>query len=566
MTEIINDIDIYLKTQDKQLDSKEYILNKDSIKYNIKIAKTKDKLIISSINYEKKLNLDDLIKITKLFSICKSIDDAYELLINLFNRNKATIKEIITNKSFKINLLIYNNIKCSEERVEIILNYNKNNKYFIINEVIHKFNTFQRDFSLVLEDNKKLKEQMKYVLEEISNIKKENNNLKKEINSLKSQNENKSAAQSIVDKEERKKEMKKQNKENNNNDKNWQENNLNNLNNNNNLFKSNPNNIHLLTELTDDSYSHWGIDNTFTTFTALDNTSYLVYATEEYSINFYNLNEQKLVKEIQNAHSEDIVTNFRHFVDNTKKRDILLSISADSRNVRLWDIKNWELLTNISNIYKTGYLYSASFLIDDNKYYIVTCNSSQKSEGIKIFDFYGTQSKEIYYSNEDTYFIDTYYDKKLSKYYILTGNIGYVKSYDYSENKLYYKYYDPGNNKGHDSIIIDDNREMVKLIESGGDGFIRIWKFHSGLLLSKIGTGNNELRGLCLWNTNYLFVGCTDNTIKLIELKNGIIIKSLVGYNNEVCTIKKIRHPTFGECILTQGWENDQIKLWVNKN
>ena len=465
--------------------------------------------------------------ITKLFSICKSIDDAYELLINLFNRNKATIKEISTNKSFKLNLLIYNNIKCSEEKVEIILNYNKNSKYFIINEVIHKFNTFQRDFSLVLEDNKKLKEQMKYVLEEISNIKKENNNLKKEINSLKSQNENKSAAQSIVDKEESKKEMRKQNKENNNNDKNKQENNSNNINNNN-LFKTNPNNIHLLTELTDDSYSHWGIDNTFTTFTALDNTSYLVYATEEYSINFYNLNEQKLVKVIQNAHSEDIVTNFRHFVDKTKNRDILLSISADSRNVRLWDIKNWELLTNITNIYKTGYLYSASFLIDDN--------------------------------------IDTYYDKKLSKYYILTGNIGYVKSYDYSENKLYYKYYDPGNIKGHDSIIIDDNKEMIKLIESGGDGFIRIWKFHNGLLLSKIGTGNNELRGLCLWNTNYLFVGCTDNTIKLIELKNGIIIKSLVGYNNEVCTIKKIKHPTFGECILTQGWENDQIKLWVNKN
>ena len=269
--------------------------------------------------------------------------------------------------------------------------------------------------------------------------------------------------------------------------------------------------------------------------------------------NFYNLNEQKLVKEIQNAHIEYQVTNFRHLVDEIKKRDILMSISADSRNVRLWDIKNWELLTNITNIYKTGYLYSASFLIDDNKYYIATSNSSQNSESIKIFDFYGSQTKEIHNSNEDTYFIDTYYDKKLYKYYILTGNIGYVKSYDYSENKLYYKYYDPGNNRGHDSIAIDNSKEVIKLIESSGDGFIRIWKFHNGLLINKIYTGNNELRGLCLWNNNYLFVGSTDNTIKLIELKNGLIIKSLIGYNNEVCTIKKINHPTFGECIITQG-------------
>ena len=30
-----------------------------------------------------------------------------------------------------------------------------------------------------------------------------------------------------------------------------------------------------------------------------------------------------------------------------------MSIAADSRNVRLWDIKNWELLTNITNIYKS---------------------------------------------------------------------------------------------------------------------------------------------------------------------------------------------------------------------
>ena len=331
-------------------------------------------------------------------------------------------------------------------------------------------------------------------------------------------------------------------------------------------FKSNPNKIHLLSILTEDSYSHWGIDNTFTIFTTLDDFSYLVYATEEYSIHFYNLKEQKLVKVIENAHIEDQVTNFRHFIDKINKRDILLSISADSRNVRLWDIKKWELLTNITKIYSSGYLYSASFLIDNGKYFIVTCNSSQKSESIKIFNFYGEYIKDITNSNEDTYFIDTYYDNKLNKYFILTGNISYVKSYDYSENKLYFKYHDNGNNHGHDSIIVDNFKETIKLIESSGDGFIRIWKFHSGILLNKISTGKNELRGLCLWNSNYLFVGSTDNTIKLVEIKNGIIIKSLTGYNNEVCTIKKIIHPTFGECIITQGWENDQIKLWVTKS
>ena len=554
MTEFPNDIDTCLKTPESQLDSKEYTLNKDNNKYGIKIGKTKDEIILNYLNYEGKFNLDDLIKISKLFCICKSIDEVYEFIINLFNRNKVAIKEINNNKYLKLKFGIYNNIKCMEEKVEIIMYYNKNNKYSIINEIYHKYNIIQQNLDNVQEENKKLKEQIKQILEEITDLKNENINLKKEINSLKiSKNENKDPAQSIVDKECNKDIKVKNNEENENNKEIM----------NNNHFKSNPYNIRFFTELTDDSYSHWGIDNTFTTFTTLNNISYLVYATEEYSIHFYNLNKQKLVKEIQNAHSEDQVTNFRHFVDETKKRDILMSIAADSRNVRLWDIKNWELLTNITNIYKTGYIYSASFLTEDNKNYIVTCNSSQKSETIKVFDFYGVQTKEICNSNEDTYFIDTYFDKKLFKYFILTGNIGYVKSYDYSTNKLYYKYYDKGNNRGHDSIIIDDNKEMVKLIESSGDGFIRIWKFHNGTLLNKICTGKNELRGICLWNSNYLFVGCTDNTIKLVEIENGLVLKSLVGYNNEVCTINKIIHPTFGDCLLTQGWENEQIKLWV---
>ena len=76
-------------------------------------------------------------------------------------------------------------------------------------------------------------------------------------------------------------------------------------------------------------------------------------------------------------------------------------------------------------------------------------------------------------------------------------------------------------------IIIDDSKEVVRLIESSGDGFIRVWKFHNGLLLTKINTGKNELRGICLWNSHYLFVGCTDYTIKLVEIDNGLVIKSL---------------------------------------
>ena len=81
---------------------------------------------------------------------------------------------------------------------------------------------------------------------------------------------------------------------------------------------------------------------------------------------------------------------------------------------------------------------------------------------IKIFDFNGEKVNEINNSNDITVFIDTYYDKKTSKNYILTGNYGYVKSYDYDENKLYHKFCD-NDSKSHDSIVININEDIIKL-------------------------------------------------------------------------------------------------------
>ena len=48
--------------------------------------------------------------------------------------------------------------------------------------------------------------------------------------------------------------------------------------------------------------------------------------------------------------------------------------------------------------------------------------------------------------------------------------------------KKYHKYCD-NDNKDHNSIIINDTEEIVKLIESCEDGNIRIWDFNEGHLL-----------------------------------------------------------------------------------
>ena len=87
--------------------------------------------------------------------------------------------------------------------------------------------------------------------------------------------------------------------------------------------------------------------------------------------------------------------------------------------------------------------------------------------------------------------------------------------------------------------------------------------FHSGKLLNKINVYNDWLNSICLWNKDYLFVGCDDKSIKLIDLNTNKVIKDLNGHKNRILSIKKIIHPKYGECLISQDADESQIKLWI---
>ena len=53
--------------------------------------------------------------------------------------------------------------------------------------------------------------------------------------------------------------------------------------------------------------------------------------------------------------------------------------------------------------------------------------------------------------------------------------------------------------------------------------------------------------------------------IKLIEIKSGDIINNLIGKNKVVLTIKKLFHPKYGQCLMSQGNKDNPIKLWTYK-
>ena len=300
-----------------------------------------------------------------------------------------------------------------------------------------------------------------------------------------------------------------------------------------------------------------------TVFKSIYDKVILILSNINNSITAYDLNENKLISEIRNSHHY-FISYFKHFLDKMNKRDIIMSLSCQDNNLKVWDAYNWENILNIQKVNNNGYLYSSCFLNINNDILIITSNWQDKKEieGIKVFNLKGIKINEIKNSKEDIFCVESYYDIRLSKNFIITGNLYYVKSYDFDENKLYYIYKEKRNNYHHHDIILKSNENIIKLIESSYDGFIRIWHFNSNLLLNKIEVSYSpgDFYYICLWNNDYLFVGY-NKAIFLFNLKDGLNIRvRYKGFSHNLQFIHSIRLPKFGDCLINLN--DNKIELF----
>lgn len=331
----------------------------------------------------------------------------------------------------------------------------------------------------------------------------------------------------------------------------------------NNPAKKEEPNLKLSKTITQSAYISYSLDNTFAAFCSISQEIFIVFGKKDYSLACFDLLQLKYSKFIPNAH-KSLIISIRHYLNKKEKKDYLLSGSIGDNCVKVWDFEDWACICNIPNAYSKSDMFSFCILFDelDDNNYILT---SSLTECIKIWNFKGESIKTIKNSNNETYFIDSFLDKN-NKNYIITCNKKYVKSYDFKSRKEFNVYNDSNSCCEHISAIIYDKND-VKLIESEFYGVIRIWNFHSANLLKKLEICKGRpLVGLCLWNDNYLFTSCVDQTIKLIDLQNYKMKKSFPGHNDEVCTIKKVYHPKYGDILLSQGLANDQIRMWVDSD
>ena len=328
-------------------------------------------------------------------------------------------------------------------------------------------------------------------------------------------------------------------------------------------FNSNKIYFEFIRDIATDS-SSYGVDNTMVIFKSNDDILYFIYAKKNSIISYDLINNQKIneIKDYNNSY----VTNLKHYFHKNKRQDLIISASV-YKYLKLWKLNKWECLLNIETINVASDLGIACFLNLNNQIYIVTSNLYNFGP-IKVFNLKGIAIKEINNYQDKVECIDIYYDNKTSQPYIITGNSGFVKSFDYNKSKVYHTYNDNGEdyikyNKIHFSFKIKNENNLIKLIESCVDGKIRIWNFHTGELLNRIYISDEELYGICLWNDDYLFIGCSDNTIKILDIKKSKVIGNINGHKKYVLVLAKVNTPKYGEYLISQ--EMNVSKLWKIK-
>ena len=542
-------------------DKNEFEIEFKSLMYDIMLSKTLDSEYIVIQCYQRHKNYNtfetmlkfvDLIKLSKAFKICESIDDAYKIIFNKFNEKKVYLEET---KDFKIKILYFsleNIITGEEQKIEIEIK-NKNKDSHLMNEFGEKFENLEEKVQkLTKENNIIIKELSNYKNEKIimekkikkleddmNRIIKENENFKKEIELLKSNYRNKNK-------------------------------NFGNFNTPSPMEYQNPDplKLSLKKDISEKAYFPCVIDGTFAVFNSrINNTTLLVYGSKNYSLKIDDLINKKNIKIIESAHDNDIVS-IKYFNDEINYRDLILSLSCFDKMVKIWDTTSWECISKIISYKKdnNSFISSACLLFskEEKDIYIITSSDSQKDE-IKIFSFDGYNIGNIHGSKEDkSYFLDVYFDENRKTNYIISGNNKNVKSYNFSKREIYKKYEDKSNND-HMSVKIYENKkdEKINLIESCVDGLVCVWNFHSGELLIKIECCKGiQLRGICIWDDNNIFVGGDDNSIKLIDFKSGKLLKSYTGQSGTICTLSKIFIQKLGECLISGSNNYEQIKLW----
>ena len=132
----------------------------------------------------------------------------------------------------------------------------------------------------------------------------------------------------------------------------------------------------------------------FCIFESINNILYLVYYDYKETLCFYNILDDKIIFKIKLKKNgkKFFIVKIKHYLDNNNKRDLLLTIIK--REIKIWNINNFECVFNLSKDCFLFHNLSACLLFDKNEIYIIIYITEM--HGIQVYEPYFEQNKEVY--------------------------------------------------------------------------------------------------------------------------------------------------------------------------
>ena len=300
---------------------------------------------------------------------------------------------------------------------------------------------------------------------------------------------------------------------------------------------------------------------TFALFKSLKGDAILSWATDEKTIELYDLEKETPIKAKKDAHTKDIYC-CRHFIDKKTNSDLLISSSYEN-SIKVWNVDNMDApIVMVDKPHSSGFIFSCCILSHEklNKNYIL---SSADNDAIKVFDFNGKFIKEGIKFNGYINLLSTYYDKKEDKFLVIDANSRNIEVFDFNDLSKSYRYFKLKIDCVHSFFIIyeNENTNQVQLIDSNMNGFIHIWDFHTAECLKSIPI-ETAINGICLWDNQYAISTGKNKQIKIIDLNEGKVIRSLEFHTKDTLSVQKINLTKYGDCLISHGLDKC-LKLWT---
>ena len=275
------------------------------------------------------------------------------------------------------------------------------------------------------------------------------------------------------------------------------------------------------------------------------------------SIIFYDINNDKEIKKFNNAHENNIFI-IKYY--SYQLYDIILT-SSSNNDVKIWNYNESLNILTINNILnKYSNIYSSALLFDHNLFYIFCIGNI---DYIKVYNSSGNLYKNLGNNNECRRYIDIF-EINENKYIISGGNIG-INVFNYPSFSNYYCFRENEDNSHHNYAKIIKIKNIYNLIDVGSFNKIKIWDFFNKNLIKCITSNStNMLGGFIVINNIYLIIGSHDKELKAFNINNGIIEKKFDKHNSSVIGIKSIKDKDNNQYFVSYGHDKN-IYLWSLK-